>query len=131
VFQLVDRTGQVMGPVAQSANPGLPVVTGRGANVDAAALVNDLEAMPDLRLMVKAAARVGERRWNLYLKNGVRIALPEHSTAEDLKRAWAFMQNAALVDAGIAGLDFRIPGEVRVQVAGADPVATSSTTPAQ
>jgi cell division protein FtsQ len=127
VFQLVDRTGKVMGKVTSTAEANLPVVTGRGANMDAQSLINDLEAMPDLRLMVKAAARVGERRWNLYLKNGVRIALPEHSTVDDLKRAWAFMQNPAFVDAGIAGLDFRIKGEVRVQVAGADPVTTSST----
>jgi cell division protein FtsQ len=131
VFQLVDRTGKVMGKIASAADFNLPVVTGRGANVDAQALINDLEAMPDLRLLVKAAARVGERRWNLYLKNGVRLALPENSTVEDLKRAYAFMQNGAFADGSIVGLDFRIAGEVRVQVAGADPVTTSSTAPAQ
>lgn len=131
VFQLVDRTGKVMGRVNSPAYSSLPVVTGRGANMDAQALINDLEAMPDLRLMVKAAARVGERRWNLYLKNGVRLALPEHSTAEDLKQAWAFMQQPVFTDAGIAGLDFRVRGEVRVQVAGADPVVTSSTATAE
>jgi cell division protein FtsQ len=130
-FQLVDRTGKVMGRVNSVVNASLPVVTGRGANMDAQSLVNDLEAMPDLRLMVKAAARVGERRWNLYLKNGVRIALPENSTADDLKRAWAFMQSPALVNASIAGLDFRTAGEVRVQVAGVDPVTTATTDEAQ
>jgi cell division protein FtsQ len=131
VFQLVDRTGKVMGGWQPGTPSSLPVVTGRGANIDAQALINDLEAMPDLRLMVKAAGRVGERRWNLYLKNGVRLALPENNNVEDLKRAWAFMQSSALVDAGIAGLDFRIAGEVRVQVAGVDAITTASTTPAQ
>jgi cell division protein FtsQ len=130
VFQLVDRTGKVMGKVTSVVDAGLPVVTGRGANMDAQALINDLEAMPDLKSAVKAAARVGERRWNLYLKNGVRLALPEHSTADDLKRAWAFLQQPAFVNAAIAGLDFRVRGEVRVQVAGADPITTAGTAPA-
>ncbi len=130
-FQLVDRDGKVMGGWKPGTSSSLPVVTGRGANIDARALINDLEAMPDLRLQVKAAGRVGERRWNLYLKNGVRLALPENNTVEDLKSAWAFMQNPAFVDTDIAGLDFRIPGEVRVQVSGVDPVTTASTGAAQ
>jgi cell division protein FtsQ len=48
--------------------------------------VNQMEAIPELMLKVQAAARVGERRWTLYLDNGVKIDLPEENAEAALKR---------------------------------------------
>ena len=39
-------------------------------------LINQLSAYPDIMLQVKAAARVGSRRWTLYLDNGITVQLP-------------------------------------------------------
>ncbi len=43
-------------------------------------------AIPALRDQVRAAVLVGERRWNLRLKNGIDVRLPETDVAAALDR---------------------------------------------
>ncbi len=80
-FQLIDRAGQVVveqDPVKDAAAfATLPLVVGAGAPENAAALLDQLAALPALRARVVAAVRVGERRWNLRLNNGADVLLPE------------------------------------------------------
>ena len=62
-YYVIDKTGAAMSGLAASQLVKLPLVTGEGANLAAAELIYQLEAYPDLMLQVKAAARVGGRRW--------------------------------------------------------------------
>ena len=62
-----------MSGLAASELVRLPLVTGEGANTAAGDLINQLSAYPDIMLQVKAAARVGKRRWTLYLDSGITV----------------------------------------------------------
>ena len=55
----------------------LPFVVGEGANARAAEFTALLAALEELRPRVEAGVLIGERRWNLKLKNGIDVKLPE------------------------------------------------------
>lgn len=116
-YYVIDSSGFAMSGLDPRRLPGLLLITGEGANMAASALVNHLEATPDLRLKVKAAARVGDRRWTLYLDNGVKIALPETGEGEALKRVAELDHSQHLLAKAVSLIDLRTPGEMTVAVA--------------
>jgi cell division protein FtsQ len=97
--------------------PALPLVTGEGAQFEVAELVNQLEVSPDLSSKVRGAARVGQRRWNLYLDNGITILLPEKNVAEALARLAALESSQHLLSNGVKNVDLRFSGRVIVGIA--------------
>jgi len=116
-YQVIDRSGRTMSGLAASELVKLPLVSGEGANVAAAELINQLEAYPDLVLQVKAASRVGQRRWTLYLDNGVSILLPESGWIEALARVHDLDRAQQLLSKGIRSVDLRLAGQITVAVA--------------
>ena len=58
----------------------------RGAQTQAKAFLALLDAHPAIREQVRAAVLVGERRWNLRLKNGIDVRLPETGAEAALDR---------------------------------------------
>ena len=117
---LTDETGANMGRPTMPNLGQFLLVTGVGANIAAADLINQMSAIPELQKRVTAAARVGARRWNLYLDTGVKLALPEDGVAEALKTAWSLEQSQALFSTGVALIDLRLQGQVGFQVAKLD-----------
>ena len=113
---LIDDSGSKMGPATMGNTNQFLLVTGVGANTAAANLINQLSAIPELQKRVTAAARVGARRWNLYLDTGVKLALPEDGVPEALKTAWSLEQDQALFSKGVALIDLRLHGQVGFQV---------------
>lgn len=119
-FGVIDKLGTPMSGMSPSSFTGLPLVTGVGANIAVAELVNQLEATPDLKARVRAAARVGGRRWTLYLDNGVKIALPEMNVPDALAKVADLDKTQGLLSKGITQLDFRVAGEMVVALAVVD-----------
>lgn len=116
-YLVIDKAGVPMSGLNPAELDGLPLVTGEGANITAAELVNQLEATPALMMKVKAASRVGLRRWTLYLDNGVKVALPEFNVAEALAKLQALDAAQAVTTMGLQQLDLRVAGSVVVAVA--------------
>lgn len=116
-YQVIDREGAVMSGLDPTAFRHLPLVSGRGANLAAAEYINQLEALPELMLNVQAAARVGERRWTLFLDNGVKIALPEHEVDAALKRVAELDATQNILSKGIREIDLRTPDRIVVALA--------------
>jgi len=117
---LIDASGVPMGQPGFMAARQLPLVTGEGANLSVAGFINLISAFPDLSKRLSAAARVGGRRWTLYLDNGVKLALPELDAPAALKTAWDLEQSESLFDKGISMVDMRVPGRMTVAIAVAD-----------
>jgi cell division protein FtsQ len=115
-FILIDRDGQTVTneDVAQFAS--LPLVVGTGAPPFAAALMQSLDQVPDIRDRVAAMVRVGERRWNLQLKNGITIMLPEGHDDAALKRLHELQSSQSLLDRPLVFVDMRLPDRLAVRV---------------
>jgi cell division protein FtsQ len=116
-YYVIDKSGSAMSGLAASELVRLPLVTGEGANTAAADLINQLAAYPDIMLQVKAAARVGKRRWTLYLDSGITVQLPENGWQEALRMADELNATQRLLSRGIRSVDLRLAGRVIVEVA--------------
>jgi cell division protein FtsQ len=116
-YYVIDREGAAMSNISASQMTNLPLVTGEGAQTAAADLINQLEAFPALMLQVKAAARVGDRRWNLYLDSGVKVLLPETGVAEALAQVASLDETQKLLSKGITSVDLRLGDRVTVAMA--------------
>jgi cell division protein FtsQ len=116
-YYVIDKSGAAMSGLAASHLVKLPLVTGEGANKAAAELINHLEAYPELLLQVKAAARVGSRRWTLYLDSGITVQLPETNWMQAVKAVDELNRTQQLLSKGIKSVDMRLDGRVVVEVA--------------
>lgn len=117
LYYVIDKSGANIGGMNPGLLSSLPLITGEGADVAAAELVNHLEAYPELVLKLKAAARVGKRRWTLYLDNGVKIALPETNFGEAIERVVALDKQQQILSKGVEMLDMRQAGQMTVTIA--------------
>lgn len=117
VYEVIDRQGVVMGGMDPASLQRLPLVSGEGANLAAAEFVNQMEARPDIMNRVFAAARVGHRRWTLYMDNGVKVVLPEHGVEQALADFASLESQQAILSKGVREIDLRVPGEMLVALA--------------
>jgi len=84
---LVDAEGRLLSFVAPSNLPnGLPHIAGRGAPVAAAELRKSLARFPTIAARVRLARRIGDRRWDIELTDGVRVKLAAGDPVASLER---------------------------------------------
>lgn len=85
----------------------LPLVVGEGANKKVSDLMALLDAEPDLKSRVEAANWVGDRRWDLTMKDGLLIKLPEDDVGLALRKLADSQHRDRLLDKDIALVDLR------------------------
>jgi cell division protein FtsQ len=111
VLVLLDRGGVEIGPAGgRVRHPDLPVVLGEGAPQHVAEALDLLGAAPEIGPRLRAAVRVGERRWDLVLDRGLTIKLPGEAPLDALARVMALHYGEELLDRGLAEIDMRLPG---------------------
>ncbi len=118
---VIDQTGTAMSTLDPRRLSSLLLITGEGAHRAVAGLVGELEAVPEVRARIAAAARVGQRRWTLYLDNGVTVALPETGADKALAMLAELDRSQGILSKGVKSLDLRFAGELVVELA--EPVA--------
>jgi cell division protein FtsQ len=94
----------------------LPLVVGRGAETRAKGFLALLDRHPALRAQVLASIFIGERRWNLRLRNGLDIRLPENNVARALDRLATLDRDAKLLSRDLTVIDLRLPDRVTVRL---------------
>lgn len=104
---VIDRTGIAMSTLNPRRMGKMLLVTGEGAKDAAQQLVNRLEAHPGLSSRVKAAARVGQRRWTLYIKGGATILLPEEGEDRAMAAVEKLDREQGILAKGVAAIDLR------------------------
>jgi cell division protein FtsQ len=108
--------GTVLEPYVAAPYVKLPLLVGAGAELRAAEFLRLLARFPELRDNVRAAVLVAERRWNLWLANGVDVRLPEFDVDKALAQLADIDRGGKLSGRDITIIDLRLPDRVTVQL---------------
>jgi cell division protein FtsQ len=114
-LRLIDRDGVVLAERGLDRFATLPMVVGPDAHIEAAALLRLLAAEPAVASRVSAAVRIGGRRWDLKLDNGIAVRLPEEGTGDAL-RLLAAAAGEGLLERDILAIDLRMEDRLVVQI---------------
>lgn len=115
---LVDAEGRILTHKDLARFAHLPLVVDEGANVRAGEIAALLDDYPALAEHFSSATWVGGRRWDVALKSGEVIELPEGETAmrAALDSFVRLDRDTGLVGRGFATFDFRIADRMVVRV---------------
>ena len=109
VFALIDTDGEVILRTGLERYSDLLVVVGADAPDHAAELLKTLATEPQLMSLVRAAIRVGGRRWNLRLKGDIDVRLPEEDTGSAWARLAEYEKTHQVLERDVQILDLRLP----------------------
>jgi cell division protein FtsQ len=115
-LSVIDREGEVITTENLGHYSKLPVVVGHGARIAAAELIDVLVTEPSLYSQVQAAARVGGRRWNLHLENGIKIQLPASNQGSAWQRLALLEQDYKILKRDIETIDLRVSDRLAVRL---------------
>lgn len=113
---LVDASGHAIAPVGSSELDKYPHVVGIGASEHAAALLDLLTRFPQIESRVRAAVRVGDRRWNLQLSNGIEVWLPTDGIETALTELIRLDKEQGVLTREIEAIDMRFKDRWIVRV---------------
>ncbi len=115
-LELIDREGSVIAVPSLDEFVDLIILVGDDAPKAAPALLDLLASEPALRPHVSAAVRVGGRRWNLKLDNGIDVALPEDNVGAAWHQLAQLDRTDGLLRRDILKVDLRLPDRLVLQV---------------
>jgi cell division protein FtsQ len=115
-LSVIADDGAVLEPYVSRRFVTLPLVVGKGAAVRAKDFLALLDRYPQVRSVTKAAIFVGERRWNLRLKDGLDIRLPENDVGNALAALSKLDKEERLFSRDIVAVDMRLPDRLTVQL---------------
>lgn len=115
---LVDQNGIAIDSDAKGlANYArLPQIVGPDAPAAAAELLELYARTPTLGKRVRAAIRVGKRRWNLRFDNGVTVSMPEEGLSEAWDRLAELEQSYRILARDVVVVDLRQPDRLIVRL---------------
>lgn len=113
---IIDQQGRPITETGVDAYGHLPFVVGHGAAREAAAFTHLVAGWPELQARVRAYVRVGNRRWNLRLENGVDVLLPETGYEAALVDLLAIDATHRLLARDVEAIDMRLPDRFTVRL---------------
>ena len=116
---VIAADGTVLAAKVEPRFAALPFVVGRGAAARARDFLALLDAQPAIRDSVRAVIFVAERRWNLRLKNGIDVRLPETDVPRALATLARLDREKSLLSRDIAAVDLRLPDRLTVRLSDA------------
>jgi cell division protein FtsQ len=115
-IRAIAADGAPIDEVSDSRYSDLPFVVGEGANARAGEFVALIDAMEELKPRVEAGVLIDQRRWNLRLKSGVDVKLPELDPQGAIAELLTLQRQSRILEKDVLALDFRIPGRVFVRL---------------
>ena len=116
-YQLIDQDGIILENRAldTSVKDALLVV-GEDAPEHTQALREWLPEAPALYPHVDSAVRVGKRRWDIHLKSGLKILLPETEPDVAWRELQAMQEEQAILAKALEVIDMRVEGKLFLQL---------------
>ena len=108
--------GTILQPYVARQFYRLPLVVGIGAATRAKPFLAVLDQYPVVRKSLHASVLVAERRWNIGLKNGIDIRLPEDGLDDALALLVRLDRDKKLFSRDLTAIDLRLPDRVTVQL---------------
>lgn len=112
---LIAADGTVLETYVPQRFTALPLVVGQGAERLAPDMLALTARYPGIARQVEASVLVAERRWNLHLKGGVEVLLPESSPERALQTLVDLDHAKKLLSRDIVAVDLRLPDRVTVR----------------
>lgn len=112
---LIADEGTVLEATAPPRFAALPMVVGKGAEQGARAFLDLVRRYPKIAQATESSVLVAERRWNLHLKNGLEILLPENEPEQALRTFVELDRSKHLLSRDIVLIDLRLPDRVTVR----------------
>jgi cell division protein FtsQ len=117
--RVIAADGTVLEPFVERRYVRLPLVVGTGAERQAEDFLDVLTRYPDIASRVRASILVAQRRWDVLLKNGIDVELPETNAAAALRHLVTFDREKKLLSRDIDIVDLRLPDRVTVRLSDA------------
>jgi cell division protein FtsQ len=115
-LSVIADDGALLEPYVSRRFLTLPLVVGKGADTQARDFLALLARYPQVNSVTKAAIYVGERRWNLRLKDGLDVRLPEQDVGNALAALSKLDKDDRLFSKDIVAIDMRLPDRLVVQL---------------
>jgi cell division protein FtsQ len=117
-LHLIDKDGALIRAVDANEYSNLPLIVGVGAPEAAAGILTALGEQDQLRKRTYALVRVGERRWNMRLRNNIDIKLPETDYARAIADLELLQAAQGTLDQPIEYIDLRDPERMVIRKRG-------------
>ena len=114
-LSVLDATGQVILSAKPDAFSDLPLIVGNGANEAAKDLLQAMKPYPEIARRMKAAVRVGERRWDLHLSPNTVVRMPEDDIGQALHRLSVLSTQEKILDRDLAAIDLRFQEKLIIE----------------
>jgi cell division protein FtsQ len=115
-LSVIADDGAVLEPYVSRRFLTLPLVVGKGAETRARDFLALLARYPQVNSVTKAVIFIGERRWNLRLKDGLDVRLPENEVGNALAALSKLDKDDRLFSRDIVAVDMRLPDRLTVQL---------------
>jgi cell division protein FtsQ len=115
-LSVIADDGAVLEPYVTRRFTSLPLVVGKGAETRARDFLALLDRYPQVSAVTKAVIFVGERRWNLRLKDGLDVRLPENDVGNALAALSKIDKEDKLFSRDIIAVDMRLSDRLIVQL---------------
>jgi len=106
---IVAEDGAALDELKDARLNNLPFVVGKGANKQLKEYLEILDASQELRSKIGAGVYVSERRWNLRMKSGLDVKLPEVNPAAAMATLLKLERDSRILEKDILYLDLREP----------------------
>ena len=115
-IHVLNKNGDYIRPLLSNEyGPKLPVITGEGAQKAAAEAFILFSALYDKLDEVRGLVLVGGRRWNIVLKSGQVIMLPEKKSEQAVQKILILDKAEKILSRDIAVFDFRLPYRITLR----------------
>ena len=115
-IHVLNKNGDYIRPLlSNDYGSKLPVITGEGAQKAAAEAFILFSALYDKLDEVRGLVLVGGRRWNIVLKSGQVIMLPEKKSEQAVQKILILDKAEKILSRDIAVFDFRLPYRITLR----------------
>ena len=114
---LLDREGEFVADITERGfDEPMPMVAGEGADLAVEEALALFAAAAPISERLQGLVRMGERRWDVVMSDGLRILLPEEDPVRTLDRVLALHDMQDVLDRDVLRIDMRHPERPSLQL---------------